>query len=81
MSDEGRIFTLAGYQDQRCLVPTNSASIVVFGGLEAFEKMIGVPLDVTARINYVSITMRNLIRNLNLDGCIFCRLWTRYATP
>ena len=46
---------LAGYQDQRCLVPTNSASIVVFGGLEAFEKRIGVPLDVTAQISYFSI--------------------------
>ena len=40
------------------------ASIVVFGGLEAFEKIIGVPLDVTARINYLSIQMWNLIRIL-----------------
>ena len=37
------------------LVPTNLASIVVFGGLEAFEKRIGVPLDVTAQISYLSI--------------------------
>ena len=40
-----------------------------------FEKIIGVPLPL------LIYKMWNLIRNLNLDGCIFCRLWTRYATP
>ena len=53
---------LAGYQDQRCLVPTNSASIVVvWRGLEAFElRRELVFRNVTVQIRYLSIKCRTL---------------------
>ena len=77
-----RIFTLAGYQDQRCLVPTNSGSTVV--GRDRLrgiweENSCSVRRGCTNPLPIYKIY--NFIRNLDLGACTFCRLSTRYMMP